>query len=49
MHEFHGYWNSTTNHASIKVINFIFEKGKIYGVYGDIGSGKSSLLYSILG
>ena len=37
------------NSISLKNINFSFEKGKLYAIVGNVGSGKSSLLYSALG
>jgi ABC-type uncharacterized transport system ATPase component len=30
-------------------INLTIEKGKFYAIIGTVGSGKSSLLYSVLG
>jgi ATP-binding cassette subfamily C (CFTR/MRP) protein 4 len=37
------------NSVSIKNIDFNFEQGKLYAIVGNVGSGKSSLLYSALG
>jgi ABC-type lipoprotein export system ATPase subunit len=34
--------------AVLKNVNLNIERGKIYMIFGDIGSGKSSLLLSIL-
>lgn len=42
-------YKGDTNSVSIKNIDFNFEPGKLYAIVGNVGSGKSSLLYSALG
>lgn len=37
------------NSVCIKEISYNFEQGKLYAIVGNVGSGKSSLLYSALG
>ena len=44
-----GYWsNDESSSATLKEINLEIQKGQKVGVLGKIGSGKSSLLYSLL-
>ncbi len=43
------YENIKTKQIELKDINFVAKKGEITAIIGDTGSGKSSLLYAILG
>jgi ATP-binding cassette subfamily C (CFTR/MRP) protein 4 len=46
---FNGYWSlKNFETPSLKNLNFKIEKGKLYGIVGKVGSGKSGLLSAIL-
>ncbi|KAI5680436.1 hypothetical protein M9H77_01663 [Catharanthus roseus] len=42
-------WNEESEEAVVKDLNFTIRKGKLTAIVGTVGSGKSSLLASILG
>ncbi|KAF5283719.1 hypothetical protein FQR65_LT13754 [Abscondita terminalis] len=44
----HAKWEKTAVHGTLTNINLTIESGSIIGVIGSVGSGKTSLLYSIL-
>ena len=43
------YWSDNSTHACLRNINFNVSTGELLAVTGPVGSGKSSLLMSILG
>ena len=45
---FNGYWKNDYSFPSLKKINYQFKTGKIYGITGKVGSGKSGLIGAIL-
>ena len=45
---FNGYWKDDFNVPSLEDINYTFTPGKVYGITGKVGSGKSGLLGAIL-
>ena len=45
---FCGYWKEEFDQPSLKGINYTFVPGKVYGIAGKVGSGKSGLLGAIL-
>ena len=45
---FNGYWKNDFTTPSLKNINYEFITGKIYGITGKVGSGKSGLIGAIL-
>ena len=45
---FNGYWKGEFSVPHLKNINLHFESGKLYGVAGRVGSGKSGILGAIL-
>jgi ABC-type glutathione transport system ATPase component len=47
MKDFTGYW--TKEKSVLKGINLEVKKGDLVGICGRVGSGKSSLLLSIIG
>jgi len=46
--KFNGYWKNDFTAPSLKNINYQFKSGKIYGITGKVGSGKSGLIGAIL-
>jgi ATP-binding cassette subfamily C (CFTR/MRP) protein 4 len=46
---FCGFWNEDFERPSLKDINIRFAPGKLYGITGKVGSGKSGLLSAIMG
>ena len=49
LQNFNGYWkNSELSIPSLSNLNIKFEGGRIYGITGKVGSGKSGLLATIL-
>lgn len=42
-------WNRALSKPTLKDINFSVEKGALVAVVGKVGSGKTSLLMSLLG
>ena len=47
--KFNGYWKSDFNAPSLKNINYEFKPGKLYGITGKVGSGKSGIIGAMLG
>lgn len=47
--KFNGFWNEDVETPCLKHINKTFHSGRLYGVTGKVGSGKSSILAAILG
>ena len=45
---FYGYWKEDFTVPSLEDINYTFSPGKVYGIAGKVGSGKSGLLGAIL-
>lgn len=45
---FNGYWKEDFDNPSLKDIQLFFQSGKLYGITGKVGSGKSGLLAAIL-
>lgn len=48
-HQFSSYWTKEIVKPTLTSINFHFQSGKLYGITGKVGSGKSSFLAAILG
>ncbi len=46
---FCGFWSEDFERPSLKDINIRFAPGKLYGITGKVGSGKSGLLSAIIG
>ena len=46
--EFNGYWKKEFDQPALKNINYKFSAGKVYGITGKVGSGKSGLIGAIL-
>lgn len=49
LENFSSYWSLDSSVPTISNMNLSFEKGKLYGIFGKVGSGKSSFLYSLIG
>lgn len=47
MKNFFGYWNKSN--VLLKSINLEVKKGDLVGIFGKVGSGKSSILCAIIG
>ena len=47
--QIHDTQNKSTKESVLEDIKISVEKGKLIGIYGAVGSGKSSLLFGILG
>ena len=45
---FNGYWKNDFTTPSLDKISYRFSSGKIYGIAGKVGSGKSGLIGAIL-
>lgn len=48
MINFNGYWSDDLENPSLKNINFRFNPSTLYGIAGQVGSGKSGLLAAFM-
>ena len=47
--DYNSYWDENSTEYFLSNLNMSLKRGKIYSLIGKVGSGKSSVLYSILG